>query len=277
MLNTQLVCIDIQNDFTNKNGTLFVQGGDENAKRTAAMIRRLSPKLTGITLTMDSHHKIDISHPSWWVDESGNHPGPFTGVVLDGDDFWFFDYIKGAKTVKARTNKLGARERTLKYLKALTANGRYPHTIWPEHCLIGDEGHNINPDLSAAVHQWEHDRYAMSDVVTKGSNPWTEHFSAVKAEVPDPQDPSTQINRPLIETLEKADMVIWAGEALSHCLANTFRDTVACFADPSYVKKMVLLTDATSSVPGFEKYGEDFIREMTAKGMRTATTVDILS
>jgi len=71
--------------------------------------------------------------------------------------------------------------------------------------------------------------------------------------------------------------VLWTGEALSHCLANTFRDVAANFSNPEYVKKMTLLTDATSSVPTFEKYGEDFIKEMTAKGMKLSTTTDILT
>ena len=52
---------------------------------------------------------------------------------------------------------------------------------------------------------------------------------------------------------------------------------LANFSDPSFIKKMWLATDATSSVPGFEKYGDDFIAEMTAKGMNKTTTVDFLA
>ena len=40
---------------------------------------------------------------------------------------------------------------------------------------------------------------------------------------------------------------------------------------------MVLCTDGSSSVPGFEKLGDDFVREMVAKGMQTSTTTDILA
>jgi nicotinamidase-related amidase len=276
-LKVHIVCIDDQNDFTDPNGSLFVKGGDENVRRGARMIERLTDKISEIHVTMDSHHKVDISHPLWWLDDHGNKPGPITGVTLDDSDvFHFQSFITGVKTT-GRTRVLSARDRTAKYIKALTTNGRYPHTIWPEHCLIGDEGHNLNPVLAAAVHGWEEKRYAVSNVVTKGSNPWTEHFSAVKAEVPDPEDPSTQINRALIEALEQADIVAWIGEALSHCLANTFRDTVASFSDPSYIKKMWLCTDASSSVPGFEKYGDDFIKEMKAKGMNLTTTTDFLA
>lgn len=278
-MHVHLVCIDDQVDFTDPNGALWVKGGEENVKRIAAMIERLYLKIDDISLTMDSHHKLDISHPMWWVDENGHHPAPYTGVVAEGDQLWFFDQIKQVKTVRANTTKRGFRSRTLEYIQALTKNGRYPHTIWPEHCLIGDPGHNIHPAISAAVHFWESKRIGISNTLTKGSNMWTEHFSAVKAEVPDPKDPSTQLNRPFVDTLEEADIVVWVGEALSHCLANTFRDTVDAFNNPEHVKKMVLLTDATSPVPFpiFEKMAADFIRDMTAKGMKTSTTVDFLA
>jgi len=49
------------------------------------------------------------------------------------------------------------------------------------------------------------------------------------------------------------------------------------FSDPSYIKKFVLLTDCTSSVTGFEKQGEDFVKSMIAKGMRTSTSKDFLT
>lgn len=275
-LKLHVVCIDVQNDFTDPNGALYVKGGEENAKRSAKMIERLADRITDVHVTMDSHHRVDISHPCFWQDDNGKEPGPFTGVVLENDQLMFFNYVTGAKQ-PARTRVPSARDRATKYIKALSANARYPHTIWPIHCLIGDPGHNLNKDLAAAIHGWEDKRFALSDVVTKGSNPWTEHFSAVKAEVPDPEDPSTQVNRRLVETLEQADLVVWVGEALSHCLANTFRDVVANFSDPSLVKKMHLCTDGTSSVPGFEHFGTDFITEMKAKGMNLTTTADFLA
>lgn len=261
-----LVCIDVQRDFCDPNGSLFVKGGDEDAKRIAKLIERLTPKLEDVIVTMDSHKIIDISHPQWFQDEHGHAPKPLTMITAA-------DLESG----KWRTRQPSARSRTLRYLQALEATKRYPHVIWPEHCLIGDEGHNLHPAIAGAIHAWERKRYAVPTVVTKGSNPYTEHFSAVRAEVPDPEDPSTQVNRGFIQMLEDADVVAWTGEALSHCLANTFRDAVDCFNDPKVTEKMVLLTDATSNVPTFEHFGEQFIRDMTAKGMRTSTTTDFLA
>jgi len=263
--NIHLLVIDPQNDFCDPNGSLHVPGAEADMDRVAALIERLRSDLSAIHVTLDSHRKVDISHPIWFRDSSGHHPDPFSVITADELD-------KGRwSTTRPTTYK-----RTLSYLRALESSGRYPHVIWPYHCLIGDEGHNVWPRLADAVHAWE-DRFAIANYVTKGSNPWTEHFSAVQAEVPDPADPTTQVNVDLITTLEEADVVLLAGEALSHCLANTVRDIALKFADPKYVSKLVLLTDASSNVPTFEKYGDDFMRELTAKGMRTSTTTDFLN
>jgi nicotinamidase/pyrazinamidase len=264
-MNIQLLVIDPQNDFCDPNGSLYVPGADGDMKRLARLVDRMRGKLSQIHVTLDSHRKVDVSHPIWFKSSRGRHPDPFTVVSAD-------DLERGVWS----TTRPSAHGRTLAYLRTLEAGGRYPHVIWPYHCLIGDEGHNVYPALAAAIHAWE-ERFAMADFVTKGSNPWTEHFSAVQAEVPDPDDPTTQVNSRLIETLEEADVVLLAGEALSHCLANTVRDVADKFGDPRYVDKLVLLTDASSNVTGFEPYGDDFVRAMTQKGMRLSTTDQILA
>ena len=265
-MNIQLVVIDPQNDFCDPHhGSLAVPGADADMDRVSAMIDRLNGKLNDIHVTLDSHRKVDISHPIWWRDGRGRAPDPFTTITAD-------DLRAGRWT----TYLPSAHKRSLAYLEALESGGRYPHVVWPYHCLIGDGGHNVWPNLSEAVHRWE-DRFAMADFVTKGSNPWTEHFSAVAAEVPDPHDPSTQVNAPLVRTLEEADVVLLAGEALSHCLANTVRDIATHFIDPATIAKLVLLTDASSSVPGFEHLGADFVKDLISRGMKTATTTDFLA
>ena len=260
--NIHLLVIDPQNDFCDPGGSLYVPGAEGDMDRLAKMVERLRSKLTAIHVTLDSHRRVDISHPIWFKDGRGRHPDPLT--VISADD------LRGGRWT---TTLPSAFKRTLAYLEALSTGGRYPHVIWPYHCLIGDAGHNVWPKLSEAIHAWE-DRFLMADFVTKGSNPWTEHFSGVQAEVPDPDDPTTQVNTELIATLEDADVILLAGEALSHCLANTVRDIADKFAEPKYVSKLVLLTDASSNVPSFERYGDDFVRTMKARGMTTSTTVD---
>ena len=265
MLDIQLLIIDPQNDFCDPNGSLFVPGADEDMKRLSNLVQKVKDKLTDIHVTLDSHRKVDISHPIWWKDASGNHPTPFTIISAQEmrDNVW-------------TTTQPSFFKRTLAYLEALEASGRYPHCIWPEHCLIGSEGHIVYPELFGSLQEWA-SRFATVDYVTKGSNMWTEHFSAVKAEVPDPSDPSTQVNTGLVDTLEQADIILFAGEALSHCIANTGRDVVDCFSNPDYIQKIHLLTDCTSNVTGFDHFGDQFLADMKSKGMKTLTCAEFLS
>lgn len=265
-MNLQIVCIDIQNDFMDPNGALQVAGATEDAKRTTKMIKRLTPKINDLIVTMDSHNIVDISHPIWWLDDNGNPPGIFTPITA-----------ADVRAGKWHTKMNNVAKRSLEYLDELEKSGRYNHMIWPEHCIIGTPGHNLQSDFAEAVHYWERTRYATATKVTKGSNPFTEHYSAVRAEVPDPKDNTTQLNSQLIQQFETADILVWTGQALSHCLANTFRDTAAAFSNPDIIKKQVLLTDTTSNVYQCEKMGEDFIKEMVAKGMQLSTSVDFLA
>lgn len=262
-MNLHFLIIDPQNDFAHPQGSLFVPNADKDAERLSAMLKRHESKIEDIHITLDTHHFVDIAHPIFWVDTQGKHPAPFTSIteteVLEG---------------KWRATHAGCQERALAYVKALESSGRYALTIWPPHCLIGQHGHNIVQPLVDVLTGWEN-QFAMVDYVTKGSNMWTEHYSAVQADVPDPEDPSTQLNTNLIDTLQQADLIALSGQALSHCVANTIRDIANNFGDEN-IQKMVLIEDTSSSVAGFEELGEQFVAEMTARGMRTAKSHEFL-
>ena len=262
----ELLVIDPQVDFCDpQRGSLYVPGAEHDMNRLAAMIRRLKDKLDDIHVTLDSHHLIHIAHPIFWKDTQGAHPPVFTAIS-------WTDVEEGVWTPAVP----GMYRRALEYVRKLEQNGRYGLTIWPPHCLIGSPGHTVFPDLFSALSEWE-SRFAFVDYVTKGSNILTEHYSAVQADVPDAADISTQINTRLIQTLEQADVVLIAGEARTHCLANTVRDIANNFGDDSFVSKLVLLTDASSDIPGFETHAQNFMTEMTGRGMQLSTTTDYLA
>lgn len=264
MQKVHLVVIDPQNDFCDPKGSLFVPGADGDMSRLANFINKHSKKLYDISCTLDSHKKCDISHSIWWKDSSGSKPAPFTIITKD-------DVESGKWT----TSQPSYFKRALEYVTKLEEKGNYPLCIWPYHCLIGSWGNNVNEELFAAFSGWE-DQFAAVNYVTKGSNPYTEHYSAIRAEVEDPSDPTTQINTDFINTLQESDIVVIAGEAGSHCLANTVRGIADAGGD-ELLSKLVLLKDATSPVPGFEKLQEDFISEMTQRGMKISTTTEFLS
>src|SRR5512135_193200 len=82
-MKTLLLIIDMQNDFCRPNGSLFVKGADEDIVRVGRFVHRYKDRIDHIIMTQDSHHVIDISHPSFWEDRNGNTPAPFTGISAD--------------------------------------------------------------------------------------------------------------------------------------------------------------------------------------------------
>ncbi len=275
MENTHLIVIDPQVDFcfpgTDENdpkrGKLYVDGAEKDMERLAAMVKRFGPKIKKIHTTLDCHHLMDVAHPIMWRNSEGDNPDPFTIITAQE--------IKDGKWIPVIPS---LRQRFIDYCEALEAGGRYPLCIWPPHCLIGSEGNNVLPVLFDTFIEWETSKRDLVNYVSKGSNLFTEHYSAVKAEVPDPTDPTTQLNTRLIQTLMEADKILIAGEAGSHCVANTVRDIADGFNDDSYVKKMVLLEDAISPVISpfvdFPAIQAQFVAEMVARGMQIAKTTD---
>lgn len=265
----EFLIIDPQNSFCHPTeGELFVPGADRDAKRLARLLERLLHQIDDIHVTLDTHHELDVAHPIFWVNQKGDHPSPFTQISKN-------DVLTGVWrpfNPKLPCPPYGTLlDRMIAYVTTLEQNGRYQLTIWPPHCRIGTPGHNVVAPLQEVFRKWELDRYAMIDYVTKGSNIFTEHYSGVEADVPDPEDPTTHLNTRLIQTLEQADVIVFSGEASSHCVASTIRDIVKQFGADT-IPKCVLLEDAMSAVPGFEQIAADFFQDMQAKGMRITTT-----
>ncbi len=260
----ELLIIDPQNDFHDLPGsTLPVAGAMQDAARLADLIERKRRAIAAIHVTLDTHQLLDVAHPMMWVDSSGRAPAPFTIITAE-------EVRRGSW----RAFNPAFQPRLAHYVEQLELNGRYPLCIWPPHTLVGTPGHNVVAPVMTALQGWEQERRGRASFVVKGHNPWTEHYSAVMADVPDPSDPTTQLNTDLIRTLEEADVVLLAGQALSHCVANTVRDIANNFGNES-IRKLVLIDDTSSPVAGFEALADDFMREMTARGMQTAKAAEI--
>jgi len=276
---TQLLIIDPQNDFcdlppawcptdplswSERTPALPVAGAHADMLRLAALVREGGERIDKIAVTLDSHHRVDIAHPPFWRRADGSAVAPFTTITAT-------EVRAGAYAPRDPT----ALRRVLAYLDELEARGRYTLMVWPVHCEIGTWGHNIHAELKAALAAWEESRLAAVRTVTKGENPWTEHYSAVQAEVPDAADPATQLNRALIAELDRAATLLVGGEASSHCVRATVEHIAANLPsrDPA---KIVLLTDCMSAVAGFEREADTFLADMRARGVHLATSAQAL-
>lgn len=265
MKKNALLIIDPQNSFCNPGdvngkgkGSLYVVGAEKDMERLSGWINQNSNEIDFIAITIDSHQPNDIAHPSFWQDKDGNFPQPFTVITSK-------DVESGVWTPRFDP------KRCLEYLINLENQGEYPHLIWPPHCLIGSEGAAIYQPLMDSIINWTI-RGKFYQTVTKGTYPFSEHFGAFQAQIPDPQRPETQLNQNLIRTLETYQNVYLAGEAKSHCVANSLKQVLN--EAPMLAAKFIVLEDCMSNVTGFETLAIPIYDKAKQMGVRFAKSSD---
>ncbi|MDR2093272.1 MAG: cysteine hydrolase, partial [Azoarcus sp.] len=173
-----LLIIDPQNDFCDLPEAecdghcpaLPVPGAHADMLRLAALIDRAGERIHAITVTLDSHLRLDIAHPGFWRQGDGSPVAPFTPIRAA-------DVRTGVFQPRAED----ALPRAAAYLGALEARGRYTHMVWPVHCELGSWGHNVHAAVRRAYHRWEDAAGINAEKFLKGLNPFTEHYSAIRA------------------------------------------------------------------------------------------------
>ncbi|KAL7533015.1 hypothetical protein ACHAWF_004316 [Thalassiosira exigua] len=294
---TTLLLVDVQRDF-HPGGSLAIPSADADARRTAAFLRKHASSIDRVVMTMDSHHKLHIAHPCFWTDADGNNPNPFT--LISSEDVESGKWIprmdlkhRGAAPSGARREPLVEGEvlargaalpenlydaegnldlvaYCVEYCRRLEEKGRFQLCIWPEHCLIGSEGHNVMKEVMDAVAHWSDVTGGSVEWVHKGQNLLTEMYSALCAEVPVSE--GTDFNEELFESLkEGTNQLVMCGQAMSHCVNYTVRDIVSHWPKDE-MNKLTVLEDCASSVPGFEEAGSKFLDEMKAAGVNVETS-----
>jgi len=276
-MQTQLLIIDPQNDFCDlpadwcaphpltgtRRPSLPVAGAHADMQRLARWLEREASKLDAITVTLDSHQRYDIAHPDFWQCHDGGEVAPFTAISAAA--------VRAGSYVPRASHALA---RTLRYLDALETQGRYTLMVWPVHCEIGSWGHGVHASVLAACGRWQCVRQRAVVNVFKGMNPWTEHYSALQAEVPDPTDPTTLLNTSLVARLQPAQRLVIAGQASSHCVRATVTHLLEHLPG-GRPERLVLMRDAMSPVTGFEAVHETFLTAMRAVGVQVADSDEI--
>lgn len=268
MKKNALLIIDPQNSFCNPGdangngrGSLYVEGAEKDMQRLAGWIDKHQKQIDFIGITLDMHQPNDIAHPSFWQDKAGKFPPPFTTITSK-------EVEDGVWTPRFDPNTC------LKYLKDLEAQGEYPHVIWPAHCVIGSEGAAVYEPLIQSVIKWT-EQGKFYQTVAKGTFPFTEHFGAFHAQIPDANRPETQLNHGLIKTLEQYQNVYLGGEAKSHCVANSLKQVLN--QAPSLASKFIVLEDAMSNVTGFETLADPIYDKAKKMGVRFSNTTESIN
>lgn len=306
--NNTLLLIDVQKDFHpgNVSSSLAIPTADADAARIAAWIRAHECSLHRIVATLDSHHPLHIAHPYFWVRGSGDydkldrpqsqshqHPDPFT--IISADDIrrgiWkprddivippssHLDPLVFANAdrvtnddVDGSSTQIDLQKYCLEYATRLEERGRFQICVWPEHCLIGSEGHGLVDEVRLALLDWSRRTGRSVEYVTKGQHLLTEMYSAVAAEVPVSRD--TQFNHSLQTLLLESSHLTVCGQALSHCVNYTLRDILSQWP-AERATDITLLTDCASAVPGFEAAAEVFLNDMADAGVQLKKSTEL--
>lgn len=250
-----LLVIDMQNDFCLPEGALYVQGAGKDVTNLGRFIEKNVNEIDNIILTQDNHHVIDISHPGFWVDKNGNHPEPYT-LITEPD-------VKNGLWIPYNDQP-----GILNYLRKLEEQHEFQHVIWPEHCLAGTNGAAFADELMQKIIKWTRTG-KFYNVIRKGLNPLTEHFGALRANIPINTDPATLPDRELINTLESYQHIFIAGEAKSHCVANTIKQIMEL---TKVTNRLIILEDAMSDVTGFEGIATPVYKKALEMGAQIKTT-----
>ncbi len=224
---------------------------------------------------MDTHRIFQIFHPSFWMDDQGKPPAPFTAIAYD-------DVRAGRWTPIAHPAAC------LEYVKKLEATGKYSLTIWPFHTLLGGLSHALVPALMEAAIFHAVARTHQTHFETKGTHAMTENYSVLSPEVQELGGQSVgAFNAPFFQMLMDYDRIYVFGQAKSHCVLSTLNDLRDHITkvDPKLLDKVWVLEDAMSPVPApplsplppaldFPRIADRAIEDFRKSGMRIVKTTD---
>lgn len=261
-----LLLVDMQVDFVHEDGALSVPGAVGDARRTIEWLLRNTGRVSAIAASLDSHIPLQIFFPTWWIDEQGRHPAPYTPIACEAVD-------------AGQWQPLYEPAWSRRYVHELETDSRKQLMIWPFHTMIGTPGHALTPALYEAIAYHTAARQSQPTLVTKGSLPKTEHYSILEPEVPVPDNPQGELNVALLDMLDDYDRVYVAGQAKSHCVLETLRSVLLYYRDqPKQVAKWHILVDCMSSVShpeiDFDTMANRTLDDYAQRGLKLVRSTD---
>lgn len=255
-----LLIIDPQSDFCMPGASLYVNGADTDMQRLANFITEHTKEIDSIHISLDMHQYDNIAHPMYWMNKKSKHPEPFTNITIQDikNDIW--KTSNPENSIKANL-----------YLSSLESDKKFTHTIWPYHCIAGTQGANIFPTLLVALKHWMDITGKSFHTHFKGMNSDSEHFGIFQSE-----DKNSKFNHHLCDEIfgiNNSNEILVAGQAKSHCVAMSLKQILQ--ARPENVKQIILLTDTTSNVVGFEHIADEIYENLRLAGMQELETIEI--
>ena len=255
-----LLCIDVQNDFI-EGGSLEVPGSIKDVENINNFIYNNLNKITKIACSLDTHQMYQIFFPSWWKDQFGNEPEPYT--IISYED------VESGKWIPHKDKDLA-----LQYLRDLNDNGKKMLCIWPYHCIEGSVGRDLENEFRKMVVFHDIVRKAENVTIPKGNNQNSEMYGIIRPE--SYIDPF--VNEEAINLIRDFDEIYIAGEAKSHCVLESLKQILREFGDNKYkTSRIVVLKDCMSSIPGYEDETDRELEELkNIYNIRVDNSTDII-
>lgn len=227
--------IDVQQDFMEQ-GALGVPGAHGDVERMTRFIYENMDAISNIAVSIDTHTPHQIFHSCWWVDEQGCNPAPYTTITLADLD---------SGKWKAVINPIASRD----YVAHLEQDGKKTLCIWPYHCIQGTVGCALENQFANMVYFHSVAKKAVVQRLVKGQDPLSEMYGVIKPEY----DTKGYINLDFLNKLGQYDKIVIAGEAKSHCVLESIQQILEYYETrPEITKKIYILEDCMSPIPGFE-------------------------
>ncbi len=257
--NTILI-IDPQFDFCNPEGTLFVDGSEDDMARLSLWIYNNKEYLDHIIVTVDDHPLNHIAHPNFWKNEFGEHPQAYKQITAS--DLRLGHWIP-----------LNNYDISLKYLEELESQNEFRHTIWPEHCISGSRGAAIDSTLMNSIIDWC--RLGKThQILSKGMFPYSEPFGIFINQVVFQEVPETHLKTDLINQLNEYENIYLAGEARTHCVATSLKQLI--IYKPEILSKIIVLEDCMSNVPGLGHLADSIFQTAASLGVKFSKIKDVV-
>ena len=268
-----LTIIDQQKTFCLADGELSIAPASiTDTANICEFIYRNLRVISDIIVTLDSHYLFQIFHPPFWLDRDGNHPPGFT-LILPGDvgRKWFVNPEMAYLLFGDMKFLPWLQSYAVHYTEELARLGKPPLVVWPIHGRLGSPGHALVPALQQAVDFHDMARWSRTQYRIKGDLPLSEYYSPFGTEVSKAHDGTVvgEESDRAIEDLLKNEVLIIAGEAESHCVRAAIYDILKRIKqqDPMLARRVYILADCTSPVPGFEQQGAEAIADFRKAGM----------
>jgi len=277
-----LIGIDWQNDFVLPDisavaagepyGSLSVPGAKEDIMRWTRFIYENLGKITRIMLSLDTHYPNQIFHRAMWHDQNGLPMTPYTLITPADLTSGRFRFVGGEPN------------RAMDCVSSLEQVGKGGVFIWPEHCIIGTPGWNLETQLMQMVTFHSAARNVNPIPVLKGTDRYSEMFGFLEPEY-NPDGIFTKavldaiaIYDPITGEIQglKWDKIVVAGEAASHCVPkSTWQLLKRLRWHPEVAQHIYLLKDCTSPVAGYEQQTEDTFAELKRRGVNVLTSTEM--